>query len=160
MGQWISVSNLDSYTRDDLANQILIYNQNCIIISLLLLIIIYIAPAFMFFKLIDWSILLFDQLFKNIFSAGHVVTVKPADGFLKSDLAKEKDDPSFSDATLICQGQKIKIHKFMLAARDDVFKTMLASQDFIEGDVWIWLVIVTSRLWLIFYKHKDILFLL
>jgi hypothetical protein len=54
---------------------------------------------------------------------------------LKSDLAKEKDDPSFSDATLICQGQKIKIHKFMLAARDDVFKTMLASQDFIEGDV-------------------------
>jgi hypothetical protein len=54
---------------------------------------------------------------------------------LKSDLAKEKHDPSFTDATLICQGQEIKIHKFMLASRSDVFKTMLTSQAFTEGDV-------------------------
>jgi hypothetical protein len=54
---------------------------------------------------------------------------------LKNDLAKEKDDPNFSDATLLCQGKEISIHKFMLAARSDVFKTMLSRQDFIEGDV-------------------------
>ena len=44
-------------------------------------------------------------------------------------------DPSFSDAILVCQGKEIKINKFLMAARSDVFRKMLSSQDFIEGEV-------------------------
>jgi hypothetical protein len=48
-------------------------------------------------------------------------------------LSTENEDPSFSDLILVCQGKEIKAHRLMLAARSEVFKTMLTNEEFIEG---------------------------
>jgi hypothetical protein len=48
-------------------------------------------------------------------------------------MSKEKEDSTFSDLILACQGKEIKAHRFMLAARSEVFKTMLTNEEFIEG---------------------------
>jgi len=48
-------------------------------------------------------------------------------------MSKEKEDPSFPDLILVCQGKEIKANRFMLAARSEVFRTMLTNQEFIEG---------------------------
>ncbi len=55
---------------------------------------------------------------------------EPSD-FLQ-DFAREKDDPTFADATLICQGVELPYHQFVLGAKSEVFKKMF-SQDFEEG---------------------------
>ena len=55
---------------------------------------------------------------------------EPSD-FLE-DFAREKDDPAFTDATLICQEEEIPCHRFVLGAKSEVFKKMF-SQDFEEG---------------------------
>jgi len=48
------------------------------------------------------------------------------------DFAREKDDPTFVDVTLVCEEEKIPCHRFILAAKSEVFKKMF-SQDFKEG---------------------------
>ena len=54
-------------------------------------------------------------------------------GNLSKDLAKQLEDPSFSDWTLVCKGEKIPCHRFMLASRSPVFKVMFEQEGFLES---------------------------
>ena len=56
---------------------------------------------------------------------------EPSD-FLE-DFAREKDDPTFADATLLCQDEEIPCHRFVLGAKSEVFKKMFSSKNFLEG---------------------------
>ncbi len=51
------------------------------------------------------------------------------------DMKLMKYDPTFTDATLICQGQEIRVHRAQLSARSDVFKRMFSEESgFVEGE--------------------------
>ena len=52
-----------------------------------------------------------------------------------SDLRRELDLGTFSDATLVCQGLEIPVHRYILAARSEYFKTMFLQPGFIEGSL-------------------------
>jgi hypothetical protein len=65
------------------------------------------------------------------FLAERLESALPTEFF--ESMSKEKEDPTFSDLILVCQGKEIKAHRFMLAARSEVFKTMLTNEKFIEG---------------------------
>lgn len=51
---------------------------------------------------------------------------------LGRDLEKEMNDPTFSDATLICNGREFPCHRVMLWARSSVFKNMFTHKGFTE----------------------------
>ena len=63
---------------------------------------------------------------------------QPDEGHFKGyleDMKMMKDDPTFTDGTLICQGQEIRVHRAQLSARSDVFKKMFSEETgFIEGE--------------------------
>jgi len=50
-----------------------------------------------------------------------------------NDVAAMQTDATFSDATLECDGEVLQCHRFILAARSEHFKNMLAQQGFKEG---------------------------
>ena len=52
---------------------------------------------------------------------------------LIDDMKKLKDDSTFADGILVCEGKEIPVHRNVLATRSDVFKKMFSSQDFVEG---------------------------
>ena len=54
-------------------------------------------------------------------------------GSLAKDLSVQLADPSFSDWTLICEGERIPCHRFMLGSRSPVFKTMFEQDGFKES---------------------------
>ena len=59
---------------------------------------------------------------------------------LMDDLQNLKIDSTFSDAVLVADGKEIPVHKSILAARSDMFRTMFSEQKFVEG----WLTFVTN----------------
>ena len=54
-------------------------------------------------------------------------------GSLAKDLAIQLADPSFTDWTLICEGEMIPCHRFMLGSRSPVFKAMFEQDGFKES---------------------------
>jgi len=58
-------------------------------------------------------------------------------GSFLDDLRREKDDPTFTDGVLVCQGEEILCHRVLLGARSDVFRKMFLQKDYIEGTVQI-----------------------
>ena len=54
-------------------------------------------------------------------------------GYFLDDLRREKDDPTFADGVLVCQGEEIPCHRVLLGARSDVFRKMFLQKDFTEG---------------------------
>ena len=55
-------------------------------------------------------------------------------GKFVEDFRKEMNDPEFADAVLVCTGEEILCHRFVLAGRSDVFKKMF-QDNFLEGDM-------------------------
>ena len=51
------------------------------------------------------------------------------------DFLKEMHDPEFTDAVLLCEGEEVKIHRVILAARSDVFRKMF-QDNFLEGEIY------------------------
>jgi hypothetical protein len=49
------------------------------------------------------------------------------------EIAASKADDTFADATLRCEGQTIRCHRVILAARSETFKAMFAHCNFKEG---------------------------
>ena len=47
---------------------------------------------------------------------------------LMSDFEKSFLDPQFSDFVLLCQGEEVQVHKFVLSSRSPVFAAMFQSQ--------------------------------
>jgi hypothetical protein len=52
---------------------------------------------------------------------------------LMDDLKKLKIDSTFSDAVLVADGKAIPVHRSILAARSDMFRTMFSEEKFVEG---------------------------
>ena len=48
-------------------------------------------------------------------------------------MKKLKDDPTFADGIIVCEGKEIPVHRCVLGTRSDVFTKMFASKDFVEG---------------------------
>ena len=58
---------------------------------------------------------------------------RKARGGLATDLAKQLGNPSFTDWTLVCEGEEIPCHKFMLGSRSPVFQAMFEQDGFQEN---------------------------
>ena len=69
----------------------------------------------------------------TLFNIFKVRTLFNADGFLKG-FSGLQDDPTFADATLVCEGQKLPCHRVILASKSEVFKTMFSPTGFKEGN--------------------------
>ncbi len=52
---------------------------------------------------------------------------------LNIDMKRMRDRQKYSDFTIACGKTEFKIHKFILAARSDVFDTMFAQEDTVES---------------------------
>ena len=74
--------------------------------------------------MIDWS----NELI-NIVLGDEIIDTKQ----FVDQIAATKADDTFADATLRCEGQTIRCHRVILAARSETFKAMFTPGSFKEG---------------------------
>jgi hypothetical protein len=60
--------------------------------------------------------------FFNIVLGGEIIDTK----HFVDEISASKGDDTFADATLKCEGQTIRCHRVILAARSEIFKAMFA----------------------------------
>ena len=54
-------------------------------------------------------------------------------GCLAVDLAKQLVEPKFTDWSLVCEGEEIPCHRFMLGSRSPVFRAMFEQDGCLES---------------------------